>query len=350
MSATASCDFPYLNEWKEISSQNMVLEIVDNVLSGFAQIAFNDNSFAGILMIVGTYIGSPQQAISGVWATLIATITAQILGVPNGLIRAGLYGFNAALSGLAIPALIFPNSPITVELLIYSGLAGVFSVVLTTGLGKVLSHWNVPALALPYCFTLLIFVPAALSLGNLEITRSASAVFEVVGSNAQGTWTAIEFITASLNGIAQVLWIENPITGIFYLVAIIMASRIDVLFTLVGAILATAVSIFLGLPKDLILAGVYAFNAVLLMKVMTRGFLITAKSVLFSMVLAVLTVIFSAGLRVMFAPIGAIASFAFPYAILCITVFIGRDMFKDLTYVPNTEWGVPETIRKNFRK
>lgn len=350
MSATASCKFPFLDEWKEASSKNIVLDVIDDVLSGFAQIAFNDNSFAGLLMIIATYIGSPQQAISGVWATLVATIAAHILGISKGLIKAGLYGFNAALAGLAIPALIFPDSPMTVQILIYSGLAGIFAVVLTTGLGNFFSKWDVPSLALPYCITLLLFVPAALSLGNLNITRTAPAVFEIVGPNAQGAWTVVEFITASLNGIAQVLWIENPITGALYVVAVLMASRIDVVSTLIGAIISTAAAIYLGVPKGLILAGVYGFNAVLLMKVITRGFLINARSYVFAMVLAILTVVYSAGLRVIFAPIGAIAALAIPYATLCIVVFLGRDMFKGLTYVPARNWGVPETILRDFKE
>ncbi len=349
MSATASCKFPLLNEWKEASSKSIVLDIIDNVLSGFAQIAFNDNSFAGLLMIIATYIGSPVQAIIGVWATLIATLAAYAFGVHKGLIRAGLYGFNAALCGVAIPALVFPGSPVTFQLLLYSGIAAIFAVVLQMGFGNFFSKWGVPSLALPYSTTLLIFVPAALSLGNLNITRSAGAVFDIVGANSQGVWTIVEFIEAALNGIAQVLWVEDPITGALYLVAVLMASRIDVISTLVGALVATLAAIALGLPKDLIVAGVYGFNAVLLMKVITRGFLITKKSYLIGIVLSVVTVVFTAGLRVIFAPIGAVASFAFPYAILCIVVFLGRDMFKDMIYVPGSNWGVPETIKKDFK-
>lgn len=349
MSATASCKFPLLNEWKEISSKNIVLDVIDNVLSGVAQIGFNDNSFAGLLMIIATYIGSPVQAIAGVWAALIATLAAYAFGVPKGLIRTGLYGFNAALCGVAIPALVFPGSPVTIQLLLYSGIAAIFAVVLQMGFGSFLSKWNVPSLALPYSTTLLLFVPAALSLGNLNITRSAPAIFDIVGPNAQGVWTFVEFIEASLNGIAQVLWIENPITGALYLVAVLMASRIDVVSTIVGALVSTLAAIALGLPKDLIVAGVYGFNAVLLMKVITRGFLITPKSYFTGIVLSVITVVFTASLRVIFAPIGAIASFAFPYAILCIVVFLGRDMFKNMTYVPASNWGVPETIKKDFK-
>lgn len=349
MSATASCKFPFLDEWKKLSSKNIILSFFDEVLSGFAQLAFNDNSFSGLLIIIGIFIASPVQAISAVWATIVATATAHILGVSKGLIRAGLYGFNAALAGLAIPTLIFPGSSLTLAILLYTGLAAIFTVVMTAGLGSFFSKWEVPALALPYCVTMLIFVPAALSLGNLNIRGGGLAIFEVIRPGAQGSWTIFEFIRASLNGVSQILWVDYSITGIFYLLAVLMASRIDLISVVFGALVSTTTAIALGLPKELIMEGIYGFNGVLLMMVITRGFLISVKSYILAIVLAILTVVYSAGLRVLLAPLGAVASFAIPYATLCIAVFIGRDMFKDYIYVPASRWGVPETILKKYK-
>ena len=59
MSATASCRFPFLDEWKDLSDNNKICGFVDSALSCYAQIAFNDNIFSGILMIIATWIGSP---------------------------------------------------------------------------------------------------------------------------------------------------------------------------------------------------------------------------------------------------------------------------------------------------
>lgn len=347
MAATASSKFPFLDEWKELADKNIFLEVIDNILSGFAQIALNDNSFSGLLMMFAAYIGSPVQAISGIWAATIGTITARLLGIPKSIIRTGLYGFNPALCGLAIPVLVFPGRSINLEILLYSALAAIFSIILTIGLAKILSYWDLPFLALPYCFTLLIFVPAALSLGNFDITRTAPEVFKVLSSNEQMSWSIVELVTASLNGIAQVLWIDHPITGTLYLIAVLMASRIDVISSVTAAVISVGVAIGLGLPKDLVLTGIYGFNAILLVKAMTRGFLLNTKSFLLSIVMSSLTVIFTVSLRVMFAPLGAIASFAFPFALLTLCAFLGRDLLKNMIYVPPSEWGVPETIKKN---
>lgn len=345
MSATASCKFPLLDQWKEVSAKNAVLSLIDDVISGYAQIAFNDNTFAGILMIIATYIASPIAALAGVWATFIGTLTAHILGVPKGAIKCGVYGFNPALAGLAIGILVvFPD---IARLLLYSGIAGIFCVIFQAALGQLLSKWNVSPLALPYCLTMVLLIPATLNLGGLEATGIGQKLFEA--GQASGVWTSGEFVTASLNGIAQVLWVDKPLTGILYLVAVLMASRIDVISVIIGAAVSTAVAIALGLPKELVLIGIYGYNAVLVMHVITRGFLINARSYIFAVILAALTVFLAAGIRVIFAPLGIVSFYAIPYAVTCIVAFLGRETFSKFTYVPAINWGVPETIAKEFK-
>lgn len=344
MSAIASCKFPFLEEWKRLTNQNKALEVIDSVLSGYAQIAFNDNSFSGLLLIVAIYIGSPVQAISGVWATLVATIIAYIFRIPNGLIRAGLYGFNAALAGLAIPVLIFPNSSITLELLLYSALAAIFTVLLTAALGQMFLKWDIPTLALPYSITLFIFIPASVILRGLNASPPVAAIIEMAGAHTQNIWTIGEFLTATVNGISQVIWVDNILSGILYLIAVIIASRIDTISTIIGALVSTLVAIALGLPKESVIIGLYGYNAVLLMKVITRGFVINNRSYILAIILAAFTTIVTASLNVVFAPLGVTSVAAFPYSILCIIVFMTRDLFKNLIYVPAKNWGVPETI------
>lgn len=346
MGATASCKFPLLDAWKEFSAKNKVLSLIDDVISGYAQIAFNDNTFAGLLMIFATYIASPIATLAGVWATFIGTVTAHILGVPKGAIKCGVYGFNPALAGLAIGILItFPDIP---RLLLYTGIAGIFCVVFHAALGQLLSKWDVPVLALPYCITMVFLAPATLILGGLQTTGLEQKLF--LAGQTTGVWTSGEFVTASLNGIGQVLWVDNPITGVLYLVAVLMASRIDFISVIIGTVVSTLAAIALGMPKDLVMLGIYGYNAVLVMHVLTRGFLINARSYTFAIFMAALTVFMAAGLRVIFAPLGIKSFYAIPYAITCVVAFLGRETYGNFTYVPARNWGVPETIAKEFKQ
>ncbi len=347
MLTTASCKFPFLEEWKQICEKNKFCEVIDSVLSGYAQIAFNDNTFSGILMIIATYVASPVQAISGVWATLVATLMAYFIGAPRGLIRCGLYGFNAALVGVAVPVVAFPGSEVTLAMLLYSGLGAIISVILFGALGAIFSKYSVSSLALPYCVTLFFLVPASVLIGTMDVTRGAPALATL--ATAQAGWNVTEFIHASLAGIAQVLWVEVPIAGILYLIAVLFASRIDVISTIIGTVVGTGVAIALGLSKDLIMIGLFGYNSVLLMKVITRGFVLNARTWMLAICAAAFTPILAAGLRVIFSATGIGSFAAWPYALTCIAIFLGRDKFKNFTYVAPANWGVPETIKKDFK-
>lgn len=342
MLVTASCPFPLLERWKALCARNPALDFVDCVLSGFAQIAFNDNSFSGLLMIVAVALAYPVQAVSGVVCVASATLVSWLLGVPRGLVRCGLYGFNAALLGLALPVAVFPGQELTGRVLLYAVIGGALTVLLTAALSSFFSAYDVSPLSMAYCVAMLLMVPAGVLLGGLGASRSVPAVAALATETA--AWAPSEFLTACLAGAAQVLWVETPYVGVLYLVAVALASRVDVALSVVGALVGTGTAIALGVPKDSIMLGLYGYNAVLLMKVMGRAFKITPTSLALAVVLAAGTVVVGAGMSVIFSPTGIGSFAAWPYVILCVAAFLGRSKLPRLTYVPASDWGVPETI------
>lgn len=346
MRVTASCKFPGLERWKEMCEGNPILDVIDSTLAGFAQIAFNDNTIAGIIMIAATGIAYPEQAISGVWSTFVATLVALAIGVPKGLIRCGLYGFNAALLGVAIPVVIFPGAGITMGLFIYDAIGASLTVVITAGLSNFFSKWNVSPLSMAYCITMTLIAPASVLISTMNVTRGAPTLAGL--ADPVETYTIMEFIDACLSGIAQVLWVEKPISGILYIVAICFASRLDVAVSVLGVVTGTGTAIAIGLPKDTVMLGLWGYNAVLLMKVVARGFRFDAHSIALGVLLATATTIVGAGMRVIFLPLGMGSVYAWPYVILCVLVFTGRDKFSRLTYIPAKNWGVPETLSQGF--
>ena len=346
MFATASCSFPFLERWKGLCARNPALDFVDCVLSGFAQIAFNDNSFSGLLMVVAVALAYPVQAVSGVVCVATATLLSWLLGVPRGLVRCGLYGFNAALLGLALPVAVFPGQGVTAQVLLYAVIGGALTVLLTAALSSFFSAYNVSPLSMAYCVSMLLMVPAGVLMGTLGASKAAPAVAALVTEGA--AWAPAEFLTACLAGVAQVLWVETPYVGVLYLVAVAFASRVDVVLSVVGALVGTGTAIALGIPKDSIMLGLYGYNAVLLMKVMGRAFKITPASLALAVALAAGTVMVGAGLSVIFSPTGIGSFAAWPYVILCVAAFLGRSKLPRLTYVPAGNWGVPETIAKGL--
>lgn len=344
MSATASCYFPFLNEWKQYCNKNKIFAFIDSVLSGYAQLAFNDNTFSGLLMLIATWIGSPTLCINALWGTIVATAFSYIIRIPNDAIRAGIYGANAALSCLAVPMLLFPSQGISFRMLAVSGVISVFSVLLIQFLGKYFSKWNLPSLVLPYCILLSIAL-MLLTLSGISspsITSLETLLFTTPLSN----WSTQDIIVTFSNCASQILWLSNPISGILYLVAILFASRLDTINTIVAIGVSILVTMILGLPKDVVITGLYGYNAILFTQVMTRGFLINRKSYLLTVCMSGLTVIMCCLYQLILPYLGIGSFLALPYLTLVFLTFASRERLKGFTYVPAKYWGVPETIAR----
>lgn len=348
MSATASCHFPYLNAWKSYCDKNRICAFIDSVLSGYAQLAFNDNTFSGILMIIATCLGSPTVCISALWGTVVATFFATLLGAPKEQIRAGIYGANAALSGLAVQPLLFPGQDLSFLLLGVSGIIAIMTVLLIQLLSKFFAKWNLPSLVVPYCICLIFFLGLFAILG---ITHPTPVSFEtLLFTTSLSEWSAIELFTTFLNCAAEILWLINPLSGILYLIALTFASRLDAINTVVAITISIIISTFLGLPKDAVMTGLYGYNAILLMQVLTRGFLLTKKSYLLNMCAVALTPVMCFIYQLILPRIGIGSFLALPYLTIVYIIFINRKRLHGFTYVPAKHWGVPETITQLFSK
>lgn len=350
MPAYATCKFPLVDRWKRLGDKNAFVGYIDSVLSGFAQIAFSDNPFCGALLIIGACIGSPIQAISGVWAACIATLIAYLLGTPKLQIRLGLYSFNAALAGLGIPLFAFSNKWMLPEILFYSSIGAIACVLLTAGLSALFSGWDVPSLALPYCITLFILIPASLFLSGIKAEPSSIPHLVSPAVSTTSTWSINDFFTSIMTGLSEIIWQANVISGFFYLLAVLVSSRIDVFSAISSVTIGTLSAIALGLSKDEIMIGLYGYNAVLLTQVLFgRAYRLSLLSFIFSSVLSVVSVLLAVALSALFAPIGAPVA-AFPYVILTIVAMVGRNAYTKLVFVSPLKWGVPETIENECKK
>lgn len=69
---------------------------------GIGQVMFQNNALSGIIRLIGIICNSWQLAILAVAGTVVGTIAASLLNYDKEDIRAGLYGFNGTLVGIAI--------------------------------------------------------------------------------------------------------------------------------------------------------------------------------------------------------------------------------------------------------
>lgn len=346
MNATASCHFPYLNEWKQYCDKNRICGFIDSVLSGYAQLAFNDNTFSGILMLIATWIGSPVLCMNALWGTIIATAFAYLIKLPNGGIHAGIYGANAALSCLAVPVLLFSSQKISITMLLVSAAIAIFTVLMGKILGNYFSKWNLPTLVIPYCIALSI---SLLILTASGLTNTSPVALETLLFTCNlSDWSCKDLMLTFLNCASQILWLSKPLSGILYLIALLFASRSDTINTVIAIIISVLAAVLLGLPKAPVISGLYGYNAILLTQVMTRGFLSNKKSYALTFSLAGLTVVMCCIYQLILPRLGVGSFLALPYLTLVFIVFTLRKRLNGFTYVPASHWGVPETISKDF--
>jgi len=351
MTALATCKFPLVDQWKEAADKNPVLGFADSFLSGYGQIGFNDNPVSGLLFIIGCFVGSAQNGICSLICAFTATLMGYLLGVPRISMRLGLYTFNAALAGMGVGLFIFTGQTvITAGMVLFCVICGIICVFLTAAFSAVLSKWNVPSLALPYCTALLIMVSASLFVSSAGPTTSVIPHLGEMKAFAAQSWTAADLFTSFMNNFSEILWQANPVSGAFFLAGVIIASRIDFVSIIAASAIATATAVALNLPVENNMIGIYGYNAVLLtMIIFGRGFAISIASTIYAVVLAVVSVIFTACLATVFSPLGFPVA-AFPYAIMAVLAMLGKDAFKRLTPVDPMLWGVPETIRKAMKQ
>ena len=141
----------YLSGWESLCASSTALRFIDSNLRGIGQVMFQDNPLSGALFFAAIVWGSiaagmPQVAICGAIAVVVATLTAQVLRVDEATLRAGLYGFNGVLVGLALATFIAPG-PL---LWWYVVLGAAVSVVTMSATANALKALGVPTLTFPF--------------------------------------------------------------------------------------------------------------------------------------------------------------------------------------------------------
>ncbi|HPB58408.1 MAG TPA: urea transporter, partial [Bacteroidales bacterium] len=74
---------------------------INVILKGLGQIMLQENSITGLLFLIGIFYGSPLMGLAALLAVICGTSTAYLLKYDKKEIHQGLYGFSAALVGVA---------------------------------------------------------------------------------------------------------------------------------------------------------------------------------------------------------------------------------------------------------
>ncbi|WP_460786717.1 urea transporter [Microbulbifer echini] len=220
-----------------------------SLFRGISQVILQKNALSGVLFLFGVAVNSTIMALGITLGVITATACACTLHYPAKQIEEGRFGYNGALVGVVIFSLYAPSA-LTVFLIIGGSALTVFII------RFMMCHISLPAYTAPYILVIWAIWTLAPTL-NL-----ASA--ETLTSEKISTWGVFE-------GIGQIIFQNNPITGICFLVGVFISSKAHAFWSIIGGVLATLLAMFLDLSPTLILAGVFGYNASLSAIALSNG-------------------------------------------------------------------------------
>jgi urea transporter len=251
--------------WEGLSASSAILRFVDRLLRGIGQVMFQDHPLSGLLFFIaigwGSWAGGvPQVAIGGLVAVVAGTLTAQWLRVDAAGLNAGLYGFNAYLTGIALPT--FMAS--TPQLWVYVVLGGALSVVVMLALVNVFKTWGVSVLTAPFVLISWLLLLGTNAFAGLQGSALPPAgVIVPIDPAAANPLQLGEFLQGLLTSISQVFLKGHGPAALLLLAGLAVSSLPAALFALLGAVVGLITAHALGAESQLISAGLLGFNPVL---------------------------------------------------------------------------------------
>lgn len=222
------------------------IPFLDNILKGIGQIMLQENRWTGLLFLIGIFIGSWQCGIAVLLSTAAGTLTAMKLKYDKSEINAGLYGFSAALVGVAL-SFLFETTALIWILIILGG-----------ALAAIIQHFfiqkKIPVFTFPFIVITWVLVFTLHHFTHIPPSAMLSA--EVVPSKYD------DFLTCT-NGFGEVIFQGGMLSGVIFFIAVFISSPIAALYGLAASILGAGLSQLNGEPIKEIHMGLFGFNAVL---------------------------------------------------------------------------------------
>ena len=233
--------------------------LADIVLRGLGQVMFQGNSYAGLLFLVGIAVNSLLFAAAALIGCIIATLTAIVLGADRAPVRAGLFGFNGALVGIALLYFLQPN-PLT---WVCVALAAVCSTIAVAALQSALRPVGLPALTAPFVLVSLCFFLAMARFGRLESVGLLPTAGLPKTAQVEGVVTGGTIAEGLFTGVGQVFFQGNVVSGGLFLAGLFVSSRLAFAAALAGSFAGLLVAWGMGAAEPAIRAGAFGFNSVL---------------------------------------------------------------------------------------
>lgn len=300
-------------------------EWLDLNLRSIGQVIFQNNPWTGLVFILGMgwsafVTNNANVLIGALIGLIISNLTARILKADNKFLGEGMYGFNGFLLGAAILTFFVPSTLIFSLLILGAAISGLVMLIF---LEKTKTPFQLPVLTAPFVvLTWIIFVVVMNSAPELLIKNSA---------NPQVSSEGIFFFSHSvLRSFSQVFLIENSITGVLFILALLVSSLAATSFALWGAVLAVVMTFFANPNLPSLEAGLSGYSAILVAVALGNVFLRTSfKSSIYASLGVALALVIQNVLGSLMAPWG-IPILTAPFVLaVWIMLFLRRVLLTD---------------------
>lgn len=229
------------------------LEWVKICLRGVGQVMFQENALTGLLFLAGIALAGFEEswpvalwmAFGGLVGAVLGTVTAWVLKYDEKDLRAGIYGFNSCLVGIANYFFFEPSMAATV-MLVLGSIAGT---IVTWAMRKFLPF---PTYTFPFIVTTWVIVGiATLGFGLHTIAHPAPELLET-------HWTA-----AFTEGLSEVMFQASIVTGLFFLAGLAVSDWRHAVLGLLGSVVGTLAGVYHNDPHGAVSIGIFGYNAAL---------------------------------------------------------------------------------------
>ncbi|WP_227938350.1 urea transporter [Alkalihalobacillus deserti] len=141
------------------------IKLIEAIIHGFGQIVFLDDTISGILLFIAVFLAGRKLGFYAVIGSVSAVIIAYVLGAEHTLITAGLYGYNAILTIIAVSAVFNSENN---RFALFSGIiAACLTIPITASISIFLLPYGLPTLTMPFVLCTWFFLAARRFLPNL---------------------------------------------------------------------------------------------------------------------------------------------------------------------------------------
>lgn len=301
------------------------LRFSDAVLRGFGQVMLQGNAWTGLLFLLGIAAHSPLLALGALVGASVSTASAWLLGATPVALRRGAYGFNGALVGIALLYILQPNT-LTWACVV---LAAAGAAVLAAAVNRLLHLWPLPALTAPFVFISWCFFLSTTRFGRLDTTGSLPTAALPHSATVEGVVSAASALEGLLNGVAQVFFQGGALTGVLFLLGLLVSSRRAALAALLASAIGFAVGWWMGAAEPELRAGLYGFNSVLVAVALAGPRASGRAAAAYAALAAAATPFIFAALSAALQPIG-LPALTFPFVLVTTLCSIARPSFHRL--------------------